>query len=327
MGPEVKTDRLVPLSGQVLSAAAYVAALIFFLRRRTALDVKDLRVFEAVARHEGMKRAALELNTVQSNVTAHIRALEDELGVLLFERRSSGMVLTPAGIRLLPYAIEVRVEIENAKRAITDGGTPSGPLVIGSRKTTTALHLNKLLCSYLAEFPAVDITVRTETTPLLTDLILERRIEGAFVCDPAKHHDLVTEIILDEELAVFTAPEISSIAAIPSNTRLIVLGQGSYYQRRLRAILARQNIEVARVMELDTLELIVGCVGAGLGVTLLPRAVLNLAPPDAMRAHRVTGEDCQVQTLFARRRDGFVSSALSTFLDSARLYGKAFRAI
>ena len=58
------------------------------------MDVQDLKVFEAVARHGGMKRAAEELATVQSNVTARIRALEGDLDVRLFDRHSRGVALT-----------------------------------------------------------------------------------------------------------------------------------------------------------------------------------------------------------------------------------------
>ncbi len=287
------------------------------------MDAKDLRVFEVVARHEGMKRAARELNTVQSNVTARIRALEDELGVSLFERRPTGMVLTPAGLRLLPYAHEVRSTIEDARRAATDGGTPSGPLVIGSRKSTTAMHLGRILASYLGDFPDVDIKVRTETSPLLKDLILKRRIEGAFVCDPVDHHDLVGEVILDEELVVLTSPNIHRMKDIPHDIKLVVLGQGSFYQNQLQALLARRGVNAGRIIELGTLEVIVDCVSAGLGITLLPRAVLNMiSPRGSVRAHRVADEDCRVQTLFVRRGDAFVSSALSAFLDCARAYGR-----
>ncbi len=66
------------------------------------MDVTDLKTFEAVARLGGMNRAAAELHTVQSNVTARIRALEQELGSPLFQRHSRGVALTPAGRRLLP---------------------------------------------------------------------------------------------------------------------------------------------------------------------------------------------------------------------------------
>ena len=58
------------------------------------MDTGDLKVFEAVARLGGMNRAAAELNTVQSNVTARIKALEADLGCVLFERHARGVSLT-----------------------------------------------------------------------------------------------------------------------------------------------------------------------------------------------------------------------------------------
>ncbi|HBT43186.1 MAG TPA: LysR family transcriptional regulator, partial [Rhodospirillaceae bacterium] len=68
------------------------------------MELSDLRIFEAVARTGAMNRAAAELHTVQSNVTARVRLLEDGLGAALFERHSRGVRLTPAGERLLPFA-------------------------------------------------------------------------------------------------------------------------------------------------------------------------------------------------------------------------------
>jgi Bacterial regulatory helix-turn-helix protein, lysR family len=63
------------------------------------MDGDDLRILEAVARHRSMNRAAAELNTVQSNVTARIRLLEEVLGLSLFRRHSRGVELTEAGQR------------------------------------------------------------------------------------------------------------------------------------------------------------------------------------------------------------------------------------
>ena len=271
-----------------------------------------------------MKRAAAELNTVQSNVTARIRLLEDELGVALFERRPNGMKLTPAGVRLLPHAFEVRAALFNAKRAIDDIGVPSGPLAIGCRKSTSALHLTRLLDAYVKAYPDVDVQVRTETSPLLTQQVLERRIEGALVCDPVRHSELTSEVILDEELVIFTAPHIESLEMIPHDSRMIVLGQGSLYEQQLKAVLLREGIPINRVMELGTLENIIGCVSAGLGVTLFPDAAIDAySARDLVRAHKIAGGDCRVQTLFIRRRDAFVSSALAAFLDCAHTYAKA----
>jgi DNA-binding transcriptional LysR family regulator len=286
------------------------------------MDARDLKVFEAVARHAGMNRAALELNTVQSNVTTRIRLLESELGTALFERHTKGMKLTPAGARLLPHAFEVRTALENARRAVMDDGTPRGPLNIGSRKSTAALHLTGIVSSYIATYPQVDVSVRIETSSVLLDMVLERKLEGAFVAGPIEHPDLVGEVIFDEELVVLSGPEVTDLSRIcPERTKMIVLGKGSFYHQHLESILAQRGLKGLRLLELGTLEVIMGCVATGLGVTLLPKGVVGpLQREGKVRAHDVAGPDCRVQTLFVRRRDGFVSSALSAFLDNSRNY-------
>src|SRR6202041_254956 len=122
------------------------------------MDTAELKVFEAVARTGGMNRAADELHTVQSNVTARIRALETELGCPLFERHSRGVALTAAGQRLLPYARRLAwLLADAAPRATRDDGLPGGPLTIGSLETTAALRLSPLIASYAAACPEVDL--------------------------------------------------------------------------------------------------------------------------------------------------------------------------
>ena len=123
------------------------------------MDIAELRVFEAVARVGGMGRAALELNTVQSNITARIKALEADIGRALFERRPRGVALTAAGRRLLPYAVRAMRLIADARRAVRDDGSPCGLLTIGSLETTAALRLTPLLAGFAANYPNVDLVV------------------------------------------------------------------------------------------------------------------------------------------------------------------------
>jgi len=123
------------------------------------MNAADLKVFEAVARLGGMGRAAEALHTVQSNVTARIRRLEQELGTPLFRRHARGVEPTPAGLRLLPYALRAARLLEEARRAALDDGTPAGPLVVGSLETTAALHLTPVLTAFAAAHPAVDLTL------------------------------------------------------------------------------------------------------------------------------------------------------------------------
>ena len=109
------------------------------------MDAADLRIFAAVARTGSMSKAASELGTVQSNVTARIRALEERLGAELFERTNRGATLTAAGLRLRPYADRVAGLLEDARRAVADEGTPAGALTIGSLETAAALRLSSVL--------------------------------------------------------------------------------------------------------------------------------------------------------------------------------------
>jgi molybdenum-dependent DNA-binding transcriptional regulator ModE len=98
------------------------------------MEYGDLRVLEAVARHGSMNRAAVELNMVQSNVTARIRVLEEQVGTQLFDRSRRGVMLTAAGQRLLPY-VRLSALLKEAQEAARDDGTPRGNVRIGALET------------------------------------------------------------------------------------------------------------------------------------------------------------------------------------------------
>lgn len=285
------------------------------------MNVAELRVFAAVARLGGMNRAATELNTVQSNVTTRVRALEAELGTPLFHRHSRGVTLTAAGRRLLPYAGQVARLLDDARRAVADDGTPKGNLTVGSLETTAAMHLSPVLAAYAAAYPEVDLVLRTGTTAELVEAVLEHRVEGAFVCGPVAHPDLEQEIVFHEELALATAPAARSLddLAAQSGLKIVVLRAGCSYRQRLEEILARRGIVGLRQLEFGTIESIVGCVAGGLGVTLMPRGVLRAAERDGrITLHRLPAAEARVETIFVRRRDSFISTALSAFVAQVR---------
>jgi LysR family transcriptional regulator, cell division regulator len=285
------------------------------------MDASDLRIFEAVARLGGMNRAAAALNTVQSNVTARIRALEEELGVQLFRRTSRGVSLTAAGERLLPYSVKMARLLDEARRAAQDDGTPRGQLTVGSLETTAALRLTPLLAAFIARYPDVDLVLRTGTSCELVEHVLEGRVEGALVCGPVNHPDLTRETIYTEELVLLAAPGVSSIESHLQgrNVRIVVLRAGCSYRLMLEAWLARRGIVGVHQLEFGTLEAIIGCVSAGLGITLLPRALIGgVWREGKVACFPMPGEDGRVETLFIRRRDERASSALTAFMDYIR---------
>ena len=199
------------------------------------MDAADLKVFETVARLGGIGRAAQALNTVQSNVTARVRLLEQELGTPLFERHPRGVTLTAAGRRLLPYATEVKDLLARARRAAMDDGTPQGPLAIGTLETTVAMRLPRIIAAYVAAHPAVDLTLRTGTSAESVARVLARELDGAFVAGPVDHADLAQETVFREELVVVTAPSVRGLheLAHANPLKLLVLRVGCSYRQRL----------------------------------------------------------------------------------------------
>ena len=274
------------------------------------MDATDLKVFEAVATTGSMNKAALELNTVQSNVTARIKSLEDEVGFALFERTNRGVTLTAAGTRLLPFAARAAGLLEDARRAVADEGTPSA-----------ALHLPPILAAFAGAYPAVDLSLRTGTTGELIEQVLKRQLDGAYVCGPIDHPDLVSEPFVREELVMLTASGVASFESLAAkpHLKIIVPKAGCSYRLQLEAMLARRGIVGIRVLEFGTLGAIISCVNAGLGVTLLPRALLGpVWERGRVRVHPLPDGEGQAETVFIRHREAFVSSALRAFLDFDR---------
>src|SRR6185312_6162927 len=135
------------------------------------------------------------------------------------------------------------------------------------------------------------------------------------------HPDLQQETIFREELALATSPGARGLDALTKlgEVKIIVLRAGCSYRERLEQILARRGIVGLRQLEFGTIEAIVGCVSAGLGITLMPRGILAAAERAGRLAlHALPAAEAEVETQFIQRRDAFVSSPLIAFLQHAR---------
>ncbi len=284
------------------------------------MEFSDLITFSAVVRCGGITRAASELGTVQSNVTNRIKALEEEIGVPLFERHSRGMTLTGAGRRLLPYVERLTALTREAIVATRDDGVPKGPLAIGSMETTAAVRLPPLLSQFHRTYPAVDLTLRTGPTAALVDGVLDGTFDGAFVCGPIDHPDLAAISAFEEELVLVTAAQWRSLVALRKATSApgptaLVFRTGCSYRQRLEQVLAEFGWPSAARLEFGTLDGIIGCVAANMGVTLLPRAVVERAGLNgSIRAHSLGDPPRLAETLFICRRSAHQDSALKSFV-------------
>ena len=285
------------------------------------MDVADLKTFEAVLRHGSMNKAAQELHTVQSNVTARIQALEQELGVALFQRHARGVNATPAGQRILPFVARISKLLAEVESAAKDDGTPHGVLTLGGLETTMALRLSPVLSRFAKTYPDVRMVIRGGTTESLLRQVVDNQLDGAFVAGPIDHPEIVHERVYTEELVLVTSRAVQSLKELTKvpDLRTIVFQLGCSYRQRLETILSGMGIVVAKPLEFGSLDTIINCVSAGIGVTLLPRGVVaQAAAAGRVIMHELPRSRARVETLFIRRHDAYVSSALTAFLAVAR---------
>lgn len=240
------------------------------------MEYKDLAIFYHVARVGSMTRAAEDLGYVQSHITARIRKLEDELGRPLFERTPRGVVLTDEGRQWLPHVESLLSQWEHTVHALQAPGAPSGLLRLGSLETTATIHAAGWLSAYHHQFPQVDLSLETGTTDELVQRVLDRDLDAAFVAGEVKHARVARRIVAVEELQIITARGTAWTSWVhESEVVMVTFRQGCAYRRRFEAWLQEQRVRPTRLMECASVEAILQLVAGGLGVTCLPRAVVE----------------------------------------------------
>lgn len=285
------------------------------------MDLIDLETLAAVARCGGVTAAARELHTVQSSVTARIQGLEERLGVALFERHSRGMRLTRAGQRLLPYARRISALVAEAEEVVR-GRPGSAPLAIGSMETTAAVRLPAVLSRFRRSHADVQISVETGSTAALIHAVLDHRLDGAFVAGPIEDPRLTSHVCFDETLVLISPAAWSNLDAVLEKLRegaaVLMFRQGCSYRQKFDTFLQDRGWPALARLEFGTLEGILGCVAAELGVAMLPRAVIeHSANAAALRVHALPDDAAHVRTLFVHRSEASASASLRRFVECA----------
>jgi LysR family transcriptional regulator, transcriptional activator of the cysJI operon len=238
-------------------------------------------VFRAVAQQLSFRKAAEELYLTQPAVSLQIKALEDDLGVQLFDRTGARIMLTDAGSVLLAYATQVSALLAQAERQLRAGsGEHAGHLPLGASTTIAQYVLPALLGDFRREYPRVHLTLISGNTERIVDAIAHQEIALGFIEGPARRREVKTEPFLVDELVLIVPaahdwaerPSISpaELASVP----LLMREHGSGTRRVVELALEQHGVKAASlniVMELDSSEAIKSAVESGLGVGFVSR--------------------------------------------------------
>ena len=227
------------------------------------------------------RKAAEELYLTQPAVSLQIKALEEDVGVQLFDRTGAHITLTPAGKVLLDYCEKVKTLLVQTEHEIAVlSGEHTGQLALGASTTIAQYVLPRLLGEFRREHPRVHPTLISGNTEHIVEAVEQQRIALGFIEGPARSREVKTEPFLEDELVLIasTAHEFaecnsiscSEIASIP----LLMRERGSGTRRVIEMALERQGVKRSSlqiVMEPDSTEAIKSAVEAGLGIRFVSR--------------------------------------------------------
>jgi LysR family transcriptional regulator, transcriptional activator of the cysJI operon len=250
-----------------------------------------LRVFRAVAEEMSFRKAAEVLHLSQPAVSQHIRALEEEAGVRLFDRargegHGSQISLTEAGRVLLGYAntaAETMVEAQRALAALNDEAV--GELQLGASTTVAQYVLPRILGAFLRQYPQVKLSLVSGNTERIVEAVAEEKVELGIIEGPAMRRDVKTERMVRDEMVLIVSPNHAwarkaaaiapgELARVPLLLRERGSGSRRVVERALKKVgLPLRSLRVA--MELDSTEAIISGVEAELGVGFVSRCAVN----------------------------------------------------
>ena len=162
--------------------------------------------------------------------------------------------------------------------------------------------------------------------------VLDGALDGAFVAGPIEHAELAAETAFREELVLVTARRWTSLADLRAGTpesgpTALVFRTGCTYRQRLEQVFAEFGWPSAARFEFGTLDGMIGCVAADMGVTLLPRAVVERGDlKGEIRIHTLKAPQSRVDTLFIQRRAAHRYSALQGFVACLKDNGQVIAA-
>lgn len=282
--------------------------------------VKHLETFLTVARLLNFGETARMLNYSQSTISEQIRGLEQYLDTRLFERIGRKVFLTEQGGKLIPFAERMVRDAEKLKNLFSDNGIISGSLNIGAAETLCAFWLPPLLKAYRLLYPKVQMNIKVGNCVDFPQWLQQNIIDVAFSLNDESEQQQLRQIELFRGDTVFiVSPDhelstglVLGLENLEGQTLLLPEGYCGY-PMDLKRLLEKKQVKANTILEFGSLESIKQCVKNGLGISLLPKIVVE---EELKRGELVklnwNGIDISIQAQMIFHRDKWLSPPLAS---------------
>jgi DNA-binding transcriptional LysR family regulator len=246
------------------------------------MDIKDLKVFLAVADHLNFTKAGREVHLSQPSVSVRIKQLEYEFGVKLFEQFGKKVTLTEAGRLLVPYALRVVAAMDDARHAIDEfQGIERGSLRIGASTTPGMYLLPKIISKFKSLYPKIEVRMTIRNTREVEEAILKDEFDLGFVGGHLVtgqvevlpwHMDMIL-LVAPPDHPLARRKKIS--AEDLARERFVVREAGSATRSIIENRLRELDVQTLDSVELGNPEAVKQAVKSGLGIAFISRLAVE----------------------------------------------------
>ena len=257
--------------------------------------LRQLQVFESVARQLSFSRAAAELHLTQPAVSMQVKLLEEQAGLPLFERLGKKIFLTEAGTELQEHSRIIAQQLRDADEALAARkGLSQGRLVI-TMVSTAKYFVPPLLARFLKQHPGVTVKLSANNREVVLKQLAENQVDLAIMGRTPQGMDAVTEPFARHPHVIIAAPDhpLAKKRRIPlarlAEETFLIREPGSGTRGLLERLFAEHNLPLNVSMEMASNETIKQAVQAGMGISLLSLHTVGLE----LKTHNLAVLDAQ----------------------------------
>jgi DNA-binding transcriptional LysR family regulator len=281
------------------------------------MNFRKLEVFYEVAKELNMTKTSKKLFISQPAVSQMISELENELGVKLFNRIGKRLYLSSEGELFKGYSRRILNLYDEATSSIKDTvELKKGRLVIGASTTIGNYVLPRLVGDFIKLYPGVEFSIEIENTEKICELILQNKLDFAFVEAEVEEYEIESMKIWDDELVFISSPQDNlDIYGIPKK-RFILREKGSGTRWEFEKTMLAKGINYEVFMELGNTEAIKKSVEAGMGVSCISKlAIKNEVEDGRLKSYSFDGLHIGRNFNLVYHRDKFFNKLMKTFVE------------
>ena len=293
-----------------------------------AFTLRQLQFFVAAAEAGSVSGAARALSISQSSVTEAIRALEDDLGVTLFDRQARGLLITHKGSAFLRHARQILADVATARTAFRDEAeTATGRLSLGVTSLVAGYVLSDILSRFRRAFPHVDLNVIEDSGDYLQHLLIGGELDVAVLLTSSVRDRMALQVEtllvspyrlwlpLGHPLAQQEAIALDELAGQPLIQLMV-----DEIEESTRRLTAALPVKPQIAFRTRSVEAVRSLVATGAGLAILPSLVYRpwSLEGDRIEIRDVSGDLPTVQVGLAWRRGAPLSPPALNFIRSAQ---------